>query len=142
MMTTSTKVGRVSQADRDMAVSLLRETEAHTAEDWLQRLRLLEQVAAGRQDHLPLIQALMMHRIQAEEEGRAAGIARALHVAVQLVRARSGKSGSALTYDRWGHDIEAALRALSSERIPHSPPGHHIHPAIGAETDQTIIRYG
>ena len=141
-MTKSTKIDQVSQADRELAISLLRETDARTAEDWVERLRLLDQVAAGRQDHLPLIQALMMHRIQAEEQGRAEGIAMALQAAAQVVRARSGRSGSALTYDRCGHDIEAALRALSSESILRSPAGHHVHQAISTQTDQAIILYG
>lgn len=141
-MTNSMKIDRVSQADRELAVSLLRETEARTAEDWLQRLRLLDQVAAGQHDQLPLIQALMMHRIDAEDEGRAAGIAMALKVAVQIVRSRAGKSSSALTYDRCGYDIEAALRALSHEMIVHSSPGHHVHPAISTDTDRAIVRYG
>jgi hypothetical protein len=115
------QANEISRADRETAAAILAGSRQAAGDNWLDRLRLLEEIVAGRHDGMSIVQAMARHRLAAELAARRDGIALGLRVAARIVRSHEARARTAPSYRTAHADMEAAILDMSADDILQSP---------------------
>jgi hypothetical protein len=96
---------------------------------------------SGQHDEISIIQAMARHRIAAERAARQEGVTRGLNAAAALVRSHARLTGAFTAYRLSGDDVEAAIIALTPERVLQDPTDRANAPPLAGTERVAGIRY-